>query len=121
MADYSSNEQFENMVQKTLQEQESNSNNNQEMKQNYNTDNSVSVKSLDFFQGNNAIKKRKSNSKPYTKSRIKTRNYLSNLSYAGVTKEDFHNRYFVFDINLLLTKKLNPFLLDQKSPHENKH
>ena len=46
------------MVQKTLQERESNNNNNnQRMKQNnINNDNSVSVQCLDFFQGNNAIK-----------------------------------------------------------------
>ena len=78
------------------------------MKQNNNNNNnknSVSVKSPDFFQGNHAIKKeRKTNLKPYMTSRIKTRNYLSNISYAGVTKEDFYNRNFVFDIYLLLIK-----------------
>ena len=62
MTDYSLNKQFKNLVQKKLQEQDSNSNinNNQEMKQNNNNnDNSVSAKSPDFFQGNNAIKKKK--------------------------------------------------------------
>ena len=80
MTDYSLNKQFKNLVQKKLQEQDSNSNinNNQEMKQNNNNnDNSVSAKSPDFFQGNNAIKKkRKANLKLYTTSRVKTRNYL---------------------------------------------
>ena len=57
MTDYSLNKQFEDLVQKTLHEQESNSNNNQEIKQNNNSsDNSVSAKSPDFCQGNNAIK-----------------------------------------------------------------
>ena len=78
------------------------------MKQNNNNNNnknSVSVKSPDSFQGNHVIKKeRKTNLKPYTMSRIKTRNYLLNISYAGVTKEDFYNRSFVFDIYVLLTK-----------------
>ena len=80
MTDYSLNKQFENLVQKKLQDQDSNSNihKNQEMKQNNpNNDNSVSAKSPDFFQGNNAIKKkRKTNLKLHTTSRVKTRNYL---------------------------------------------
>ena len=61
MTDYSLNKQFEDLVQKTLQEQQSDQNNknkNQEIKQN-NNNNSVSGESPDFFQGNNAIKKRK--------------------------------------------------------------
>ena len=63
MTDYNLNEQFEDLVQRTLQEQESNNNNNsnnQEIKENKNNDNSVSVKSPDLFQDNNAIKKMKS-------------------------------------------------------------
>ena len=62
MTNYSLNKQFEDLVQKTLQEQQSDQNNknkNQEIKQNNNNNNSVSGESPDFFQGNNAIKKRK--------------------------------------------------------------
>ena len=61
MTDYSLNKQFKDLVQKTLQEQQSDQNNknkNQEIKQN-NNNNSVSAESPDFFQGNNTIKKRK--------------------------------------------------------------
>ena len=54
-------------------------------------------------------------------SRRKMRNYLSNISYAGVTKEDFYNGNFVFQIYVLLTKNLNPFSLDQKLSDQNKH
>ena len=62
MTDYSLNEQFDDLAQNTLQEQESNNNNNQEMKQNNNNNNnSVSAKNPDLFQGNNAIKKKKKN------------------------------------------------------------
>ena len=64
MTDYNLNEQFEDLVQRTLQEQErinnNNNNNNQEIKHNNNNENSVSVKSPDLFQDNNAIKKKKS-------------------------------------------------------------
>ena len=84
--------------------------------------NKKSAKSSDFFQDNNAIKKkRKPYLKPYSTMRIKTRNYLSNISCTGINKEDFHNKNFVFDVHMLLTKNLNPFLLDQKLSNQNKH
>ena len=63
MTDYSLNKQFQDLVQKTFQEQDKDqlkNSSDQEMKQNnINDNNSVTVKSLDFFQGNNVIKKKK--------------------------------------------------------------
>ena len=52
--------------------------------------------------------------KPYTSSRIKTRNFLSNISYTGVKSEDFVDNNFTFDIVTLLTKNINPFSLERK-------
>ena len=52
--------------------------------------------------------------KPYTSSRIKTRNFLSNISYTGVKSEDFADNNFTFDRITLLTKNINPFLLERK-------
>ena len=52
--------------------------------------------------------------KPYTSSRIKTRDFLSNIAYNGVKDEDFLDRNFVFDTFILLTKNLNPFSLERK-------
>ena len=52
--------------------------------------------------------------KPYTSSRIKTRNFLSNISYAGVKSEDFADNNFTFDTITLLTKNINPFSLERK-------
>ena len=52
--------------------------------------------------------------KPYTSSRIKTRNFLSNISYTGVKSEDFADNNFTFDTITLLTKNINPFLVEQK-------
>ena len=67
MTDYSLNKQFQDLVQKTFQEQDKDqlkNSSDQEMKQNnINDNNSVTVKSLDFFQGNNVIKKKKKKSK----------------------------------------------------------
>ena len=50
--------------------------------------------------------------KPYTSSRIKTRNFLSNSSYTGVKSEDFVDNNFTFDTITLLTKNINPFSLE---------
>ena len=52
--------------------------------------------------------------KPYTSSRIKTRNFLSNISYTCVKSEDFADNNFTFDTITLLTKNINPFSLEQK-------
>ena len=59
--------------------------------------------------------------KPYTTTRIKTRNYLSNVAFNGVVQEDPYNRNFVFDISVLITKNLNHFSLKQKVADQNKH
>ena len=67
-----------------------------------------SAKSYDFFEDNNTSGKR------YTTTRIKSRNFLSNIAYVGVNKEDYYNENFIFDVYLLVTKNLNPFYLDRK-------
>lgn len=61
MTDCSLNEQFEDLFQKTFQEQNqmSKNSNNQEMKQNNSNNYNMAVKSPDFFQNNNPIKKKK--------------------------------------------------------------
>ena len=78
------------------------------------TDNNKLAKNRDFFQDNNAIKKKlkkKKNAtiKPYTTTRIKSRDLLSNISYVGISKEDFYTQNFTFDVYALATKMLNPF------------
>ena len=78
-----------------------------------------SAKSPDFFQGNKTSTNKPSRN--YTTTRIKSRNFLSNISYAGINKEDFYNENFTFDIHLLVTKNLNPFSLDRKLNDQNKH
>ena len=52
--------------------------------------------------------------KPYTSSRIKCRNFLSNISYTGVKSEDFVDNDFTFDTITLITKNINPFSLERK-------
>ena len=67
------------------------------------------------FQDNNAIKVK------YTTTRIKSRNFLFNIAYVGVNKEDYYNNNFVFDVYLLLTKNLNLFSLHRKLADKTKH
>ena len=52
--------------------------------------------------------------KPYTSSRIKTRNFLSNISYTGVKSKYFVDNNLTFDIITLTRKNINPFSLERK-------
>ena len=74
-----------------------------------------SSKRQDFFQDNNPVGKR------YTTAHIKSRNFLSNVAYVGISKEDFYNENFIFDVYLVVTKNLNPFSLDRKLASKNKY
>ena len=74
-----------------------------------------SAKSTDFFQNNKPSERR------YTTTRMKSKNFLSNISYVGINKEDFYNENFIFDVYLLVTRNLNPFSLDRKLNDKNKH
>ena len=47
-----------------------------------------SAKSQDFLQDN------KPSERKYTTTRINSRNFLSNIAYVGVNKEDFYNENF---------------------------
>ena len=74
------------------------------------TDNNVemideSAKSQDLFQDNKPFERK------YYTTRIKSRSFLSNIAYVGINKENFYNENFIFDVYLLVTKNLNPFLL----------
>ena len=117
MTEFSLNTEFENLIKATLIADEMNQ---QQQKQNMmpNKEHSESAKSSDFFQNNHAIKKC---SKAYTTTIIKSRNFLSNISYVDINKEDFYNKNFIFDIYELLVKNLNPFSLDRKLNDMNKH
>ena len=44
----------------------------------------------------------------------KIANFLTNILYNGVKEEDLFDRSFVFDVNILTTKNINPFSLERK-------
>ena len=81
-------------------------------------DTDESAKSQDFSENNNAIKVK------YTTTRIESRNFLSNIAYVGINKEDIrkeYNRNFIFDVYLLLTNNVNQFSLDRKLADKTKY
>ena len=84
-------EQFNNLLQQTIEVEEE------------------SVKSPDFFQDNN------------TTTRIKSRNFLSNITSNSVNDTDVFDKNFCFDTYALETKNLNPFSLERKISDQNKH
>ena len=50
----------------------------------------------------------------YSPTRIKSTNFLSNISYTGISKNYFCNENFILDVYMLLVKNLNPFSLSRK-------
>ena len=57
----------------------------------------------------------------YSSTRIKSRNFLSNISYTGISKNDFYNENFILDVYVLLVKNLNPFSMSRKVTDKTKH
>ena len=57
----------------------------------------------------------------YSPTRVKSRNFLSNISYTGISKGDFYNENFILDVYILLVKNLNPFSLQRKTSDKLKH
>ena len=70
---------------------------------------------LDIFLSDNDIKKKK---KKYSSTKVKARNFLTNVSYNGVKKIDYENRSFVIDIFAYLILYFNPYNADGKFESE---
>ena len=60
------------------------------------------------------IKKPAAKKRKYSTTKIKTRNILTNLSYARINSLDFSNKSYVLDIITFIVQYLNVFLLDLK-------
>ena len=74
-------------------------------------------KKQNFYQGDNSNLKKKF--KPYMTTR--SRNFLSNISYAAVKDQEVIARNFVFDTYVLMVKNLNPLSLERKLSDQLKH
>ena len=57
----------------------------------------------------------------YSPTRVKSINILLNISYTGISKNDFYNENFILDVYVLLVKNLNPFSLSRKVTDKTKH
>ena len=81
MATYSLNNYFEKFVKVTVEERK-------QVKQNDDTETMTdeSATSQDFFQSNKDKKEEN-----YTTTRIKSRNFLSNIACVGINREHFYN------------------------------
>ena len=60
-----------------------------------------------IFSDDNAIKK-------YNNSKVKARNFLTNVSYNRITTADYKNNNFVVDCFTFMIVYLNPFYLERK-------
>ena len=61
----------------------------------------------DIFINDKAIKN-------YSSTKIKARNFLTNVSYNRITTVDYKNKNFVIDCFTFLILYLNPFYLERK-------
>ena len=57
----------------------------------------------------------------YSPTRIKSKNFSSNISYTGISKNDFYNENFILDVYVLIVKNLNLFSLSRKVTDKTKH
>ena len=74
--------------------------------------------SQDFSSADKIVNRQKIR---HTATRIKSRNFLSNISYTDIRKSDFYNENFILDVYVLLVKNLNPFSLSRKVTDKTKH
>ena len=101
MTSFSLNQEFEELVKATLTEKQTVTNSKSKNKSDQEDMTDGSAKSPDFFQDNKSVKKLK---RKYTTTHIKSRNFLLNISYVGINKEDFYKENFIFNIYLLMIK-----------------
>ena len=83
-------------------------------------------KNQDFYPSESSIAKRQkvrylATRIKYSLTRVKSRNFLSNIGYKSISKCDFYNENFILDVYILLVKNLNPFSLQRKISDKFKH
>ena len=66
---------------------------------------------LDIFLSDKDLKKQK---KKYSCTKVKARNFLTNISYNGIKNKDYENRSFVIDIFAYLILYFNPYNINGK-------
>ena len=70
---------------------------------------------LDIFSDDKDLKKQeKKEKKKYSSTKVKARNFLTNISYNGIKSKDYENRTFVIDIFAYLILHFNPYNINGK-------
>ena len=70
---------------------------------------------LDIFSDDKDLKKQeKKEKKKYSSTKVKARNFLTNISYNGFKSKDYENRTFVIDIFAYLILYFNPYNINGK-------
>ena len=70
---------------------------------------------LDIYLSDNDLKKQeKKIKKKYSSTKVKARNFLTNISYNGIKNKDYENRTFVIDIFAYLILYFNPYAITGK-------
>ena len=70
---------------------------------------------LDIYLSDKDLKKQdKKEKKKYSSTKVKARNFLTNISYNGIKSKDYENRTFVIDIFPYLILYFNPYLISGK-------
>ena len=71
---------------------------------------------LGIFSSDKVIEKNKTKAEisRYSSSKVKARNFLTNVLYSGIKDKDYQNRSFLIDIFSFLILYLNPFYLERK-------
>ena len=70
---------------------------------------------LDIFSSDKDLKKQ---TKKYSSTKVKARNFLTNISYNGIKNKDYENRSFVIDIFAYLILYFNPYNVNGKFESE---
>lgn len=87
----------------------------------------VSEKNQNLFQqlGNKIVKCHKirytATRIKYSTTTIKSRDFLYNISYSGINKNDFYNKSFILDVYVLFVKNLIPFSMSGKLTNKVKY
>ena len=70
---------------------------------------------LDIYLDDKDLKKQeKKEKKKYSSTKVKARNFLTNISYNGIKNKDYENRTFVIDIFAYMILYFNPYNVNGK-------
>ena len=67
-----------------------------------------------YLDDKELLKKERKEKKKYSSTKVKARNFLTNISYNGIKNKDYENKTFVIDIFAYLILYFNPYNINGK-------